>query len=306
MRRRASRSRLIAIALASVTAVALLAFGSPVPVRAWDAGTFSAGDEQLLFTLTNQARAASGLAPLRWDVAVAGVARWRSQDMSVRNYFSHEIPPDNYLVFHYLDQRGISYVLAGENIGWIKASDDQATPAIQDMFMNSPTHREIILGKQWDSIGIGAYKGADGVIKYTVLFKESKAASGTPKPTRAPTPAPRPTPRPTSPPPATAIPRETRAPVIRTPGPVPTPAPTRRSTPTPTSTPAPQAPSPGVVAVTPRASTTPPTAAASTPGRIGTPPAPPRAGSQRIRDDAPPAGLLETIIGSMLSLLPAR
>ena len=297
MRRRASRPHLIAAALIASLVASLFALPAVSPARAWDAGSFSAGDEQLLFTLTNQARAASGLAPLRWDSAVAAVARWRSQDMSIRDYFSHEIPPDNYLVFHYLDQRGISYVLAGENIGWIKASGDQATPAIQDMFMNSPTHREIILGRQWDSIGIGAYKGTDGVVTYTVLFKESQATTATPKPTRAPTPAPRPTPRQTPPPPATATPRETRAPAVRTPGPVPTPAPTRRSTPLPTSTPTLEAPSPSVVAVMSQAPTT--------PWPAGTPPAPPRAAGQRIRDDAPSPGLLERIIGSILDLLPA-
>ncbi len=38
------------------------------------------------------------------------------------------------MVFHYMDQRGIQYALAGENIGWDNASDDEATPMIQQMF----------------------------------------------------------------------------------------------------------------------------------------------------------------------------
>lgn len=57
--------------------------------------------------------------------------------MSVRNYFSHEIPPHGLLVFHYMDLQKIPYVLAGENIGWDNAPDDQATATIEDMFMDS-------------------------------------------------------------------------------------------------------------------------------------------------------------------------
>jgi len=52
--------------------------------------------------------------------------------------------------------------LAGENIGWNTYPDDVATAEIHQMFMNSPSHRENILGPAWDVIGIGAYKGADG------------------------------------------------------------------------------------------------------------------------------------------------
>ncbi len=158
--------------------------------RAWSAGALSSADESLLFSLTNQARAAAGLAPLRWDAQLASIARWRVQDMSTRDYFSHQIPPQGYLVFHYMDQRGVSYVLAGENIGWVSnIADDAATPWIQQQFMNSPEHRSNILGTKWDSAGVGAYKGADGKFMYCVLFKESKAAA-TPRPTPTPTPRP--------------------------------------------------------------------------------------------------------------------
>ena len=64
--------------------------------------------------------------------------------------------------------------------------------------MGSPGHRANILGKTWDVIGIGAYKGADGKKMWTVLFAD-KCGSTAPKPTPKPTPRPkpRPTPRPT-------------------------------------------------------------------------------------------------------------
>ena len=79
--------------------------------------------------------------------------------MIVRNYFSHTIPGTSYNVFHVLDQKGYCYQIAGENIGWNNYPDDVATATIQNQFMDSPGHRANILGKAWDVIGIGAYKG---------------------------------------------------------------------------------------------------------------------------------------------------
>ena len=181
------RRRLVRGVLASLVPLLVVGWTFAVPaapaVRAWDPGSFSASDEAQLFLSTNQMRAAAGLAPLRSDAQLGSLARWRVQDMSVRGYFAHEIPPDEYLAFHYMDLRGIQYVLAGEDIGWVSGvSDDQATPYVQQQFMDSPEHRSNILGAAWDSMGVGAYKGSDGAILFCVLFKESKPAA-TPRPT---------------------------------------------------------------------------------------------------------------------------
>ena len=58
--------------------------------------------------------------------------------MIVRNYFSHQIPPDGHTVFDVMSNDGYCFKLAGENIGWNNYPDDQATTEIQTMFMNSP------------------------------------------------------------------------------------------------------------------------------------------------------------------------
>ncbi len=265
-------------------------------VRAWDAGTFSSADESLLFTLTNQARASAGLAPLRNDGQLHSLAEWRAQDMSVRGYFSHEIPPQGYMVFHYMDQRGIQYVLAGENIGWDNASDDEATPMIQQMFMNSPEHRSNILGALWDSMGVGAYKGTDGKLMYCVLFMESKpAATATAKPTTAPSATA----------PATAAPRRTQAP---TPGPTPAPTATPRpaaATPTTTLAPTPVPTSSAQAVGVPLANAATPAIASTdvpaTPPALQSTAAP----GQRILDDAPSPGLLQSLIGGLFGLASA-
>src|SRR5580765_2537745 len=111
--------------------------------------------------------------------------------MIVRNYFSHNIPPSGNMVFSVLDSKGYCYSLAGEHIGWNNYPDDVATRTIQRQFMNSAGHRANILGKRWDVIGVGAYKGPTGKKMWTVLFADKCGSTSTaPKPTPKPTPKP--------------------------------------------------------------------------------------------------------------------
>ena len=207
-----------------ITGAGLLA--SAGPIYAWDAGSFSSTSERQLVSLTNQARAAAGLRALRIDSTLTSIARWRSKDMIVRNYFSHNIPPSGKMVFSVLDSKGYCYSLAGENIGWNNYPDDVATATIQRQFMDSADHRSNILGKRWDVIGVGAYKGPTGKKMWTVLFADkcgstSTAPKATPKPTTKPTAkaTPKPTPKPTAAPtPAAPI-------IVESPSPEPTTSP---------------------------------------------------------------------------------
>jgi uncharacterized protein YkwD len=216
-----------------LTAVGLL--GTPRPTLAWDANAFSSASESKLVSLTNQARAAAGLKSLKVDSKLTAIARWRSKDMIQRDYFSHTIKGEGYNVFHVLDQKGYCYHLAGENIGWNNYPDDVATSTVQRQFMDSPGHRANILGKAWDVIGIGAYKGADGKKMWTVIFADRCGGTTAPKPTPKPTAKPKPTPKPT-----------VRAAATPKPTPKPTPQPTPTATPEPTPTPLPT-PTPDLV-----------------------------------------------------------
>jgi uncharacterized protein YkwD len=199
-------------AAALALALVVLTMGtSAAPVLAWDASTFSADDESLLFSLTNQDRASAGLSPLTNDSYLHRLAEWRAKDMGDRDYFSHKIPPDNQMVFYYMQQDGYCFKVAGENIGLSTYGDDVATTRIELAFMDSQSHRENILGS-WTKMGVGAYKAADGRKLYAVLFSVPCGARATPRPTPKPTPRPtvKPTPKPTPQP--TATPALTAAP----------------------------------------------------------------------------------------------
>ena len=192
--------RRIAAALSvAITGGILMALAVPAPALAWDANSFNSASESQLYSLTNQSRAAGGMPSLRIDSTLARIARSRSQDMEERGYFSHSIPPSGKMVWDLMDERGYCYNLAGENIGWNNYPDDEATAQIQRMFMDSPGHHENIMGRAWDVVGIGAYKGSDGHMMWTVLFADKAGcgspAAATPKPT--PRPTPKPTPKPT-------------------------------------------------------------------------------------------------------------
>ena len=165
------------IALLFVLTVAVASAGAaaaPAPVAAWDPGDPDVASEVLLTRLTNDSRADDGLTALHVDGDLVWLARWRSEDMAVRDYFSHDIPGGT-KVFDELSERGYCYVVAGENIGWLSGPDDGAEQRIHEMFLDSPRHRALILGKAWDAIGIGSYKRADGRHYWTVLFADTCA-----------------------------------------------------------------------------------------------------------------------------------
>ncbi len=229
-----------------ITSVFVLA--APSSASAWSQGQFSASSESQLVALTNQSRAAAGRKALKVDSALRSIARWRSKDMIQRDYFSHDIPGGG-RVFDVMSDKGYCYHVAGENIGWNNASDANATQKIQNMFMGSSGHRANILGKDWDVIGIGAYKGANGKKMWTVIFAD-RCGSTNPKPKPNPTAKPKPTVHPVQ----RATPKPTRKPTPKPVAPTLSPSPTvllaptfppvavlAPATPEPTASPSPSA-----------------------------------------------------------------
>jgi uncharacterized protein YkwD len=267
----------------AITSVFSLA--APTSASAWNEGTFSASSENDLVRLTNQSRAAAGRKALKVDSTLRSIARWRSKDMIKRDYFSHDIPGYG-RVFDVMSDKGYCYHVAGENIGWNNASDSTATGKIHKSFMGSSGHRSNILGRDWDVIGIGAYKGANGKKMWTVIFADrcgSTKAKPKPKPKPKATAKPRPKP-------AQAPPRATPKPTKK-----PTPKPTPVPTPTPVLTAPielePAGPDPAPVA------NVPPAAEAETRAGVATG-AGGAHGLRVIEPDTRP-GLLESIVGGV-------
>ncbi|MBS4217390.1 sporulation protein [Bacillus sp. FJAT-49711] len=106
--------------------------------------------EQQVVDLTNQERAKNGLAPLKVDIELSKVAREKSRDMSVNNYFSHTSPTYG-SPFDMMKKFGITYRSAGENIAMGQQSPEEVVKA----WMNSEGHRANILNSGYTHIGVG-------------------------------------------------------------------------------------------------------------------------------------------------------
>jgi hypothetical protein len=200
-----------------------------------------------MVTLTNQARASSGLKSLLTDATLTSIARTRAKYIYDNKWGYHcSYPSTSCTTKMYgtlLASHGYCYKVAGENLGYNNFPDDQTTQWQFNWFMGSPSHKANVLGTTYDHIGVGAYKGSDSSSTYYHVFvmifaqKCSSSPAPTPKPTPKPTPRPTATPRPTPNP----TPRPTPVP---TPRPTPKPTPTAKATPdthaTPTPTPTPE------------------------------------------------------------------
>lgn len=112
--------------------------------------------------LVNQERAAAGLSPLTMDATLLEVAMQRAAETTV--YWDHT-RPNGKSCFTITSIRGS----AGENI-----AAGQATPAtVMDGWMNSSGHRANILSSSYKSVGIGCFRGSDGILRWVQFFSSA-------------------------------------------------------------------------------------------------------------------------------------
>jgi len=261
-------SRGSALSIASIAALVFVVV-LPVPVFAWSNYTFSATDESNFVTLINQYRASNGKPALTVDATVHSVARTRSKDMYDHNWFAHDGPDAGTTAdaFEDLNAAGYCYTAAGENIAWNNYPDDQTTQVAFNGWVNSSTHRAIMLGN-YTRIGIGAFKGDGrwagsgtyGAENATYPVKVFTAVFTAPCGAPTPTPTPKPTPTPTAKPTPTP-----------TPHPTPTPTPHPTATPTPTPTPTDGEPTPPAETASPDPGASPDASASPDPGSSSLP-----------------------------------
>lgn len=109
--------------------------------------------ENEVVRLVNIERSKQGLKPLASDWQLSRVARYKSQDMRDKGYFSHTSPTYG-SPFEMMKSFGISYRTAGENI-----ARGQKTPSeVVNAWMNSSGHRANILNSSFTKIGVGYVK----------------------------------------------------------------------------------------------------------------------------------------------------
>jgi uncharacterized protein YkwD len=199
--------RRLALALALVVALSLA-------LVAWPPVAAQQDPEARLVQLINEYRAANGRSPLSVDTTLTAAARWLSNDMLEKDYFSHTDSLGRSLGER-LQDFGFQGYAAGENIFMAWSSSQQATLGISEpedvvtAWRNSPGHNAVMLTSYFTHIGVGracgwwgsyykCYWTADfGAMRSSSTPTPTPSPSHTPSPTPTPTPSPTPTPTPT-------------------------------------------------------------------------------------------------------------
>ena len=109
--------------------------------------------------LLNNERATRGLAPLSTQPELETAAQNYAQAMVQHRFFAHVSPGGQTLADRLADYTGAAFdYTTGENLAWGEGA--LATPsAIVRNWMGSPSHRDNILNRDFDEIGVGIVSG---------------------------------------------------------------------------------------------------------------------------------------------------
>lgn len=107
-----------------------------------------------LFQLTNEQRAKNGLTPLTYNDQLANAAAEKAKDMFSKNYWAH-YSPDGATPWTFILNSGYKYEYAGENL----AKNFMFSDGVVNAWMDSPSHRENILRKEYTEVGFAISNG---------------------------------------------------------------------------------------------------------------------------------------------------
>ena len=110
----------------------------------------------VVVALFNRDRAAAGQPPLTESVVLDTIAATRARQM-VTDGLTHIRPGRTVMAAtELLQQKGVTYTWDGENIFWAGGPPfDDAISDAETWWMNSPEHRDNILGSHYRQVGIG-------------------------------------------------------------------------------------------------------------------------------------------------------
>ncbi|MDO8424732.1 MAG: CAP domain-containing protein [bacterium] len=107
-----------------------------------------------LIEYVNQTRDSLGLSSLQENSELDLAAYLKAKDILEKDYFDHW-SPEGVSPWHWFDEAGYNYKFAGENlaIGFLDSDE------VYQAWLDSPTHKENILNKNYQEIGIAVLKG---------------------------------------------------------------------------------------------------------------------------------------------------
>lgn len=114
----------------------------------------SAADVTLL-NAANRDRAAAGLAPLKWDNALATAAHQHALRMAKANTLSHQLPGEPPMQDR-ARRAGAHFSMVAENV-----AQGPSVAGLHTQWMNSPPHRANLLDPQLNAIGISVVQSGN-------------------------------------------------------------------------------------------------------------------------------------------------
>lgn len=149
----------LALRVISLTSPTSLALAAQLPVvPSVHAAEFSNQFSQEDFlSLTNEARAEAGLAPLVLNPELQLAALQKAQDMVHNSYWDHYRPSDHKAPWDFIHEAGYQYTVAGENL----ARGFSTPGGITKAWLESPTHRANVLSPKYAEVGYASIKTTD-------------------------------------------------------------------------------------------------------------------------------------------------
>jgi len=135
--------------------LALPAEATPVePASKSSAQEVSDITAETILAAMNEHRARHELAPLSTEVRLTSAAKDRMRDMEDLGYWAHE-SPEGRSPFFWVRYRAYRFTMVGENL----ARGYETASLLVDSWMDSPGHRNNILGVEYRDVGIAIIDG---------------------------------------------------------------------------------------------------------------------------------------------------
>jgi uncharacterized protein YkwD len=131
-----------------------------------EAMDFDATPQDALFGLVNAAREAQGLEPVRRNRKLDRVAQAHAQAMADNGRISHDTgagDPNRRIA-----DAGLTPKATGENV-----ARGGSVVRLHRVLWNSPAHRENMLLRQWDEVGVAVVKDQNGALFGAEIFIDS-------------------------------------------------------------------------------------------------------------------------------------
>lgn len=119
-----------------------------------------------LLTFTNAERSTVGLSTLRLSPKLSEAAENKARDMFANDYWAH-VSPAGTEPWDFILDENYDYTYAGENL----AKNFSTSKEVVTAWLNSPSHKDNLLSKNYDEVGFAVVNGVLGGYETTLVVQ---------------------------------------------------------------------------------------------------------------------------------------